>query len=206
MSTDTASAGPGSLPAELAARALAAVLHGAALGELPPFAWTLDLPQERLLTLIAEQVPGTLSVIPLSAQRYATLRQKIPKAFTALLAMLLDSRAPGAAPATADRIARIIAAASFGSRHLWQDLGLNGRDEVSLLLAAYFPALHQANTRNLKWKRFLFAELSARQGGAELRPPGCLRCDDFPLCFPESSREGSETANLPGRDGAQDVS
>lgn len=191
IDTLAANAGPGSPPAELAACALFAVLHGAATGELPPFVWTLDLPQERLLALIGEHLPGTLTATPLSALHYATLRQQVPRDFRDLLALLLDARAPAVPPAAAERVARTLAAACFGSRHLWQDLGFSGRSDVSRLLAAYFPALRRANVHDLKWKRFLFAELSARRGKAELFPPNCARCEDFPNCFPGRSRPGA---------------
>ncbi len=76
-------------------------------------------------------------------------------------------------------------------RHLWQDLGVAGRETVSSLLEAYFLPLASRNTQNLKWKRFLFAELGAAQGMSGLRPPGCGKCDQLQICFPTLETSGS---------------
>ncbi len=146
-------------PTELAARAHAAVLRHAAAGELPPFVLSLHAP--------AASLSG----------------HKPPETFLKIMRLLSAARAPQAAPEAAAQLARTIAAACFGSRHLWQDLRLAGRDEVSRLLAACFPALYAANIHNLKWKRFLFAEASAQFGG-EPFPPGCPRCGNYRSCFP----------------------
>lgn len=196
MSVDAAHADAGLSPAELAIRALFAVLHGAAVGELPAFAWTLDLPQRQLLALITEHLPEALTVIPLSGQRYASLRQQVPREFHDLLDLMLASRAPTVPLAAAERSARVIAAACFGRRYLWRDLGLRGREDVALLFSTYFPALYRANARNQIWKRFLFAEISARRGSAPLHPPNCVRCEDFTNCFP--AHPDDVPAGLPG--------
>jgi len=80
-------------------------------------------------------------------------------------------------------MAATVAGACFGARHLWQDIGLAGRQEVSALLARHFPALAAGNTRNLKWKRYLFLRLGQELGAPDLRPPRCDGCEDFDLCF-----------------------
>jgi hypothetical protein len=77
-----------------------------------------------------------------------------------------------------------IASASFGSQHLWQDLGLAGREEVTYLLESYFPNLASRNVNNFKWKKFLFMELGIAIGVKNLRPPKCKGCDQFKVCFP----------------------
>lgn len=45
--------------------------------------------------------------------------------------------------------------------HLWQDLGLFNRGELSRLLATHFPTLAAGNTQNMKWKKPFIAN-SAR--------------------------------------------
>lgn len=109
---------------------------------------------------------------------------KTPPAFTHLVRWLIANQAASIAPTMAERLAHVIATACFGRHHLWQDLGLGGRDDVSRLLAACFPSVHAANVNNLKWKRFLFATLAAQHGG-DPRPPSCAGCEDFPKCFPD---------------------
>jgi nitrogen fixation protein NifQ len=100
-----------------------------------------------------------------------------------LAAFILAHRAPGADAGEARRLAHAIALASLGRRHLWQDLGLDGREQVSSLIRHYFEPLFLRNTGNLKWKRFLYLELGLTQGNDDLRPPGCGACEEFGRCY-----------------------
>jgi hypothetical protein len=84
-------------------------------------------------------------------------------------------------------LANVLAVACFGSRHLWEDLGANGREEVSRLMLLGFPALHDANHRSLRWKRHLFLVLGERLGREDLRPPKCDDCDQFDVCFGDTA-------------------
>ncbi|MBC3919917.1 nitrogen fixation protein NifQ [Undibacterium sp. CY18W] len=170
--------------------AVAGVLRLAQEGELPLFACSLGMRQEVLTDLLAQCIPDmgdrqALLVMPLPAR----LRQlqPVPDEFIPLKDLLLEHRPAGVHAQKADVLAHAIAAASFGSRHLWQDLGLPGRDAVSALMREYFETLYLANIHNLKWKRFLFAELGRKQGKTDLRPPKCTHCDDFHVCFPDSA-------------------
>lgn len=95
--------------------------------------------------------------------------------------MLLDERAVADVPHA--QLAAWLASACFGGRHLWQDLGVASRAEVSRLMHLAFPALSAANTLDLRWKRHLFACLGWLSGEAELRPPKCDRCGDFATCM-----------------------
>lgn len=98
-----------------------------------------------------------------------------------LTQLLLDARADhDGAHAT---LARCLACACMGSHHLWQDLGLSGRPEVSRLMLLAFPAIHAANGRHLRWKRHLFILLGERLGVADLLPPRCSACEDAPACL-----------------------
>lgn len=83
--------------------------------------------------------------------------------------------------------AHILAAACAGRDHLWQDLGLTGRHELSQLIALNFPALAQANDGDMKWKKFIYRQLCAREGIYVCPAPSCQACHDRPACFgPES--------------------
>lgn len=172
------------IPAPLT-RAIAGVLRHAQEGELPLFAWTLGLPQPALLELLVDCFPELEPLQTMPSPHYQTLLDTVPADFAALVELLLAHRTPGADARQADWLARAIAAAGFGGRHLWADLGLTGRDEVSGLIERYFQPLFERNTRNLKWKRFIFAELGAWQGREGLRPPGCRYCEQFGQCFPD---------------------
>ena len=80
-------------------------------------------------------------------------------------------------------LANALACACFGSHHLWVDLGLSGREEVSHLLQSGFPALHAGNRHNLRWKRHLFIVLGDQLGHSDLHPPKCDGCDNQGACF-----------------------
>lgn len=171
----------------LLSQAIAGVLRHAQGGDLPLFAWTLGLPRDAWLAMLSTYFPESKALEPMSPAAYAAIEKSTPELFRHLAVMLLEQRSPEVDSVHADWLARAFAAACLGSRHLWMDLGLRGRADVSALLSAWFPALHAKNAHNLKWKRFLFAELAARRGASEIEPPNCNRCDEFPICFPAAS-------------------
>lgn len=80
-------------------------------------------------------------------------------------------------------MAGIIAAGCMGSNHLWQDLGLLQRAELSFLMAQNFPALANQNVRDMKWKRFLYKQLCEAEGIYTCRSPSCEVCVDYHACF-----------------------
>jgi nitrogen fixation protein NifQ len=110
-----------------------------------------------------------------------------PPALAQLVALMLDNCSVAVDAQSARWPAHAIATAGFGQRHLWEDLNLSGRQDVSALLQHYFEPLYRRNTQNLKWKRFLFEELGAARGLAGLRPPGCRHCEEFSQCFSSDS-------------------
>jgi nitrogen fixation protein NifQ len=84
-------------------------------------------------------------------------------------------------------IAGIIAAGCLGEDHLWQDLGLFSRPELTALITRNFPALAARNQRDMKWKRFLYKQLCETEGIYTCRAPSCDTCTDYAACFgPES--------------------
>jgi nitrogen fixation protein NifQ len=83
----------------------------------------------------------------------------------------------------AAEVAVILATGCMGADHLWQDLGLPSRRELSQLIALNFPALAAANSRDMKWKKFLYRELCQREGIYVCTSPSCEACRDFALCF-----------------------
>lgn len=106
-----------------------------------------------------------------------------PSPLLAPLIALLWSHRSSDAPWTR-LMAGTIGSASFGARHLWQDLGAAGRPEVSALMERHFPSLARLNLRNLKWKHHLFMCLGTEMGQPDLRPPRCDGCEEQPVCFP----------------------
>lgn len=80
-------------------------------------------------------------------------------------------------------MAYIVAMACQGQDHLWQDLGLWSREQLSKLMARNFPVLASKNDRNMKWKKFLYKQLCITEGIYTCRAPSCEVCSDFDDCF-----------------------
>ncbi|MET0026361.1 MAG: nitrogen fixation protein NifQ [Candidatus Thiodiazotropha sp.] len=84
--------------------------------------------------------------------------------------------------------AEILIAGCMGPDHLWQDLGLWSRDDLSLLISDHFHPLAVMNTKNMKWKKFLYKQLCETEGIYTCRSPSCEVCADYANCFgPEES-------------------
>lgn len=84
-------------------------------------------------------------------------------------------------------MAKIVAAACLGGDHLWRDLGLDSRSELSDLMNLFFPQLAQKNDRDMKWKKFFYKQLCEREGSYVCRAPSCEECAAFEDCFGEET-------------------
>jgi nitrogen fixation protein NifQ len=80
-------------------------------------------------------------------------------------------------------LAAIVARRSLGANHLWQDLGLSSRDDLSRLLLRHFRPLAARNSGDMKWKKFFYRALCERDGALVCKAPNCAVCDDVSLCF-----------------------
>ncbi|MBM2715715.1 nitrogen fixation protein NifQ [Mesorhizobium caraganae] len=98
-----------------------------------------------------------------------------------LRGLLLAHARPGD-PGSA-RFAKIIARRAMRNDHLWQDLGLFNRAELSRLLATHFPTLAEGNTQNMKWKKYFYRKLCEAEGFSLCTAPNCRECSDFESCF-----------------------
>jgi nitrogen fixation protein NifQ len=99
-------------------------------------------------------------------------------------ALLLDFADPalGSAEDLAS-VAEAVALACLGDNHLWQDLQLDSRVELSALLHRWFPALAARNTQHMKWKKFFYKQLCERAEIHACRAPSCAVCTDYAQCF-----------------------
>lgn len=80
-------------------------------------------------------------------------------------------------------LAAIVARAAQHANHLWQDLGLTSREDVSRLLETHFPGLAALNVRNMKWKKFFYKQLCDREDIRICKAPNCEVCSDYAECF-----------------------
>ena len=152
---------------------LASMIAGqaAANGCLPPH---LGLGKEVHEELLADYFPFFEGSAP---DRES---EAIPE-WSDLQKLLLDHRA--CARDSELWIADIVATACAGRDHLWQDLGLLNRNELSRLMWINFPELARANTGDMKWKKFLYRQFCSREGIYVCPAPSCGECKDYAKCF-----------------------
>ena len=77
----------------------------------------------------------------------------------------------------------IVVAGCLGEDHLWQDLGLWQRSDLSRLMLDNFQALAIRNNKDMKWKKFLYKQLCETEGIYTCRAPSCEVCTDYQNCF-----------------------
>jgi nitrogen fixation protein NifQ len=80
-------------------------------------------------------------------------------------------------------LAHIVAYSCCGRNHLWQDLGLADRGELSTLMTLAFPSLATLNVGDMKWKKFIYRHYCSREGIYVCPAPSCSACDDHAKCF-----------------------
>jgi len=114
------------------------------------------------------------------SERMASRRDEI----TDLVSLLRDHADPGAgSSAELEAVAWAMACASLGDQHLWQDMGLPSRRELTQLIEHWFPQLAALNTHNMKWKKFFYKQLCLREELLICRAPSCSVCSDHSVCF-----------------------
>lgn len=98
-----------------------------------------------------------------------------------LRTLLLQNRT-GHSPSEA-WMAEIVIVGCLGSDHLWQDLGLWNRADLSRLMLDNFAPLAQRNTKDMKWKKFLYKQMCEGEGIYVCRSPSCEVCTDYKNCY-----------------------
>jgi nitrogen fixation protein NifQ len=145
-------------------------------GELP----LLGLSAEQLEALAARHFAGAM--VPAPALAIADAGHAV--FVTAMRGFLISLAALQADPDDAHCLAAIIAHACLRPDHLWRDLGLRGRDDVTRMLERFFPEVVSRNVEGLRWKKLLARELALSMGATPGPAPGCPGCEDFGFCFP----------------------
>jgi len=128
--------------------------------------------------LMARHFPGF--TLPTQLARAPDLGERSAE-WDELLALLLEYRS-GTDPSET-WMALIVASACMGADHLWQDLGLWSRADLTQLMAGNFPGLSALNSHDMKWKKFLYKQLCDRAGVTVCRSPSCEVCVDYAKCF-----------------------
>lgn len=86
-------------------------------------------------------------------------------------------------------LAAMIARRVMEPNHLWADLGLRDRGELSRLLNRHFAPLARRNVKSMRWKRFFYRRLCEDEGLILCTTPVCTECKDFNFCFGDESGE-----------------
>ncbi|RTL87314.1 MAG: nitrogen fixation protein NifQ [Hyphomicrobiales bacterium] len=80
-------------------------------------------------------------------------------------------------------LAGMIARRAMEPNHLWEDLGLRERSELTRLIARHFAPLARRNDKNMRWKRFLYRLMCEDDGLVMCSTPVCSNCADYELCY-----------------------
>lgn len=147
------------------------VLRSSQEGELPLSVWTLGLPQAALSVLTRECIPEIWPLVIMPERQYHALQRMVPPELHGLVAILAKHGSPDIRERDVFWLASAMAAASFGSKHFHEDLGLDSQDALSEMILCYFGPLYHKNTAHLDWKKFLFSELDLWLGTTEWLPP-----------------------------------
>lgn len=145
-------------------------------GALPDW---LGLDPETFMRMMAQHFPHYhTATVPNPGQSLDLSRT--PEADD-LLQLLLQGRTKG--NQSEMWMAQILVAGCMGADHLWQDLGLWSRQDLSRLMTHNFQTLAAANTKDMKWKRFLYKQLCSAEGVYVCRAPSCEACVDYADCY-----------------------
>ncbi|MDP2234100.1 MAG: nitrogen fixation protein NifQ [Actinomycetota bacterium] len=100
--------------------------------------------------------------MPLEPTQSASVPAERLKEYDALVELLMQNASPpdDAARAWAERIA----SASLEPEHLFHALRFERRDELSDLMRERFNPLFLGNTKNMRWKKYLYKRLCGWEG------------------------------------------
>jgi len=137
-----------------------------------------------LAAILREWLPGAGSLFSVASEpAVAVLDEEESQLFELLSSHKVD------ASEEARWIVAIVARRAMAPRHLWQDLGLANRAELSQLVARWFPKLAAGNVGNMKWKKFFYRKLCELEGFTLCAAPTCAECSDFHDCFGDEDAE-----------------
>jgi nitrogen fixation protein NifQ len=146
----------------------------------------LGLNRKSLDALTAQWAPAAARFFALEAEPDQISHDEEEAQLLELLARFRSDSAP-----LSGWITSIVARRAMAPRHLWQDLGLLQRAELTRLMNEWFPTLAAANVDNMKWKKFFYRQLCELEGFSLCAAPTCRECGDFDNCFGEE--DGAST-------------
>ncbi|ACK52508.1 NifQ family protein [Methylocella silvestris BL2] len=157
-----------------------AALDGSSLGR------AVGLDRDQLAQLLRDWLPAGLAQIDLAAEPSTAAFDDEEEQ---LLQLLQSHQADQSAPAR--WLTAMVVRRSMSDNHLWQDLGLIERAELTRLMDERFPHLAGRNVSNMKWKKFFYRSLCEMEGFTLCTAPSCRECADFDNCFGEETGESA---------------
>jgi nitrogen fixation protein NifQ len=149
-------------------------------------------PAAAAIGLEGEEIAGLgVSLLPAGRSLLASLRGQsagVPSDDELCLRDLLRQRSTQGSPFER-QLADMVARRCLRPNHLWQDLGLRDRGELSRLMLSHFRPLAERNHRDMKWKKFFYRTICRDEGFLLCTSPVCSECSDFANCFGEESGE-----------------
>jgi nitrogen fixation protein NifQ len=146
------------------------------LGAMPHW---LGMGEDSYLAMMARHFPGVDAYSLISVR--ARIDPQRTDELEDLRKLLLENRS---GRSDSERwMAEIVIAGCMGNDHLWQDLGLWQRADLSKLMVDNFEPLARRNDKDMKWKKFLYKQLCEAEGIYVCRSPSCEVCVDYDNCF-----------------------
>ncbi|ACI51340.1 NifQ family protein [Gluconacetobacter diazotrophicus PA1 5] len=162
-----------------------------------PLPGLVGLGGQDLVALVGAMLPGALSRF----QTMADLPAPVPDENESILRDLLR-RGTSEGSEWEYGLAAMVARRAMEPHHLWQDLGLRHRRELSWMLERHFEPLARRNTGDMKWKKFFFRLICRDEGYRLCSTPVCDECDDFDACFGAEDGESLLARTAAGRPAA----
>jgi nitrogen fixation protein NifQ len=145
-----------------------------------PLGAALGLGRAALEALLARHFPGCAWLFDGQPEGFGGGEEAIEE--EDFRRLLLDG-ADGPSAEDAAWLAALVARRSLAPGHLWQDLGLASRADLSGLLLRHFGRLARRNDRDMKWKKFFYRQMCEAEGMTICKSPICDECSDFDQCF-----------------------
>ena len=139
---------------------------------------TSGLDSVALAEIGAQLFPDAAPALAAMAQGATPIVEIEEQSIREILLMYASTPLPLSRP-----LAQLLARRCNEPHHLWQDLGLRNRGELSTLMERHFARLRTRNQNDMKWKKFLFRMVCGSEGFTLCPAPVCTECDDFAGCF-----------------------
>ena len=182
------------------AASILSISFGEAVAEGHALTSATGLPPEQLNELVAQVFPNA------APWSFLALAGEVERSADEACLVDLLTRCATSRTVFEARLAAMIARRAQRPNHLWQDLGLNSRRDLSELMSRHFKPLAMRNKQDMKWKKFFYRVICAEAAYSLCTAPSCGECDDFDHCFGEETGESLLARSRRGHEAGQDKS